>query len=82
MTLANAAGGANKCAPVPAGTFCYENVPEAFIFDAQVSKRFNLGAQKLLWSLNAQNMFDNRIRTFPGVPEIGRMLVTRIQYSF
>lgn len=79
---ANASGGPNRCAPVPTGTFCYENVPEAFTFDAQVSKKFDLGSQKLLWSLNAQNMFDNRIRTFPGVPEIGRMLVTRLQYSF
>jgi iron complex outermembrane receptor protein len=78
----NPVGGANRCAPVPAGTFCYEGVPEAFTFDAQVSKRFDLGSQKLTWSLNAQNMFDNRIRTFPGVPELGRMIMTRIQYSF
>lgn len=74
--------GANACNPLPAGTFCYENVPEAFTMDAQVSKRFELGAQKLTWSLNAQNLFDNRVRTFPGVPEIGRMVMTRIQYSF
>lgn len=80
---ANPVGGPNRCAPsAPAGTFCYENVPEAFVFDAQVSKRFDLGGQKLTWSLNAQNLFDNRIRTFPGVPEIGRMVMTRIQYSF
>ncbi|WP_373058337.1 TonB-dependent receptor domain-containing protein [Gemmatimonas sp.] len=77
-----AAGGPGRCSPAPAGTFCYENVPEAFTFDAQVTKRFNLGENKLTWSLNAQNMFDNRIRTFPGVPEIGRMIMTRLQYSF
>lgn len=81
--VANPTTGADRCAPVPAGSFCYENVPEAFIFDAQVSKRFNLGGnQKLIWSINAQNMFDNRVRTFPAVPEIGRMLMTRLQYSF
>lgn len=79
---ANASGGANRCSPAPAGTFCYENVPEALTVDAQVSKRFNLGSQKLTWSLNAQNMFDNRIRTFPGVPETGRLIMTRLQYSF
>lgn len=77
-----AAGGANRCSPAPAGTFCYENVPEAFIMDAQLSKRFDLGAQKLTWSLNATNLFDNRVRTFPGVPEIGRMIMTRLQYTF
>ena len=77
-----ASGGPGRCSPAPAGTFCYENVPEAFTMDAQVTKRFNLGENKLTWSLNAQNMFDNRIRTFPGAPEIGRMVMTRIQYSF
>lgn len=76
------AGGPNRCSPAPAGTFCYENVPEAFTFDAQVTKRFNLGDQKLAWTLNATNMFDNRVRTFPGVPDIGRMIMTRLQYSF
>lgn len=75
--------GSPGCAsPQRAGTFCYEDVPEAFLVDAQISKRFDLNGQRLLWSLNATNVFDNRVRTFPGVPEIGRMLMTRIQYSF
>ena len=74
--------GYNKCAPAAAGTYCYESVPEIFTFDAQVSKRFNVGGKKLLWSLSASNMFDNRVRTFPGVPEIGRMVMTRLQYTF
>ncbi len=73
--------GFGKC-PAAAGTFCYEDVPEAFIFDAQFSKRFDIGAQKVMWSLSAQNLFDNRVRTFPGTPEIGRMIMTRLQYSF
>lgn len=77
-----AQGGVGRCNPAPAGNFCYEEVPEAFLLDAQVSKRFSLGAQKLMWSLNATNLLDNRVRTFPGVPEIGRMLMTRIQYTF
>ena len=78
----NAQGGANRCNPAPAGTFCYENVDEAFVVDAQLSKRFAIGDQKLLWSLNATNVFDNRVRSFPGVPAIGRMLMTRVQYQF
>jgi outer membrane receptor for ferrienterochelin and colicins len=81
--IANPTTGPNRCGPVPAGAFCYENVPEAVTFDAQISKTFEIGgSQKLLWSVNAQNMFDNRIRTFPGVPEIGRLLTTRLSYSF
>ncbi len=80
--VANAAGGFNRCSPAPAGTFCYENVPEFVTFDMQFSKRFAVGAQELRWSLNAQNIFDNRVRTFPGVPVTGRLLMTRLQYSF
>jgi iron complex outermembrane receptor protein len=57
-------------------------VPSAFIFDVQLSKKFDLGNQKLMWSLNAQNIFDNRVRTFPGAPEIGRMVMTRLSYAF
>lgn len=71
-----------RCNPVPAGGFCYEDVPEAFIMDAQVSKRFEMGGRRFLWSVNAQNMFDNRVRTFAGVPEVGRLIMTRVQYSF
>lgn len=78
----NASGGANRCSPAPAGTFCYETVPSAFIFDVQLTKKFDLGDQKLTWSLNAQNIFDNRVRTFPGAPEIGRMVMTRLSYAF
>lgn len=79
----SAVTGSPGCAsPQRAGTFCYEDVPEAFLIDAQLSKRFELGGQRLLWSLNATNLFDNRVRTFPGVPEMGRMVMTRIQYSF
>jgi hypothetical protein len=64
-----ASGGPGRCSPAPAGTFCYENVSEAVTFDAQITKRFMMGNQKLAWSLNASNLFDNRVRTFPGVPE-------------
>ncbi len=78
----NAVGGWNRCNPAPAGTFCYENVPEFVTFDLQFSKRFNVGAKEMRWSVNAQNLFDNRIRTFPGVPETGRLMMTRIQYTF
>jgi outer membrane receptor for ferrienterochelin and colicins len=79
----NAAGaGFNRCNPAPAGNFCYENVQEAFLVDAQLSKNFTIGTQQLLWSLNATNLFDNRVRTFAAVPEIGRLILTRLQYTF
>lgn len=80
-TPATGTTGYGKC-PAAAGTFCYENVPEAFTFDAQFVKRFDIGAQKVAITVGATNLFDNKVRTFPGVPEIGRMIMTRLQYSF
>ena len=76
------ATGYNKCAPAATGTFCYETVPEAVTFDTQITKHFDLGAQKLMWTLGATNVFNNKVRTFAGAPEIGRMIMTRLQYSF
>ncbi|MEQ1692521.1 MAG: hypothetical protein ABMA00_14625, partial [Gemmatimonas sp.] len=81
VTPANGTTGFGKC-PAAAGTFCYGDVAEAFTFDAQFTKRFDIGAQKVMWSVNATNLFDNRVRTFPGAPEIGRMIMSRLQYSF
>ncbi len=78
----NAQGGFNNCNPAPAGTYCYEDVPEFVTLDLQFSKRFAIGAQQLRWSVNAQNIFDQKIRTFPGVPETGRLVMTRLQYTF
>lgn len=81
-TTAPSGTGYNKCAQPAAGTFCYENVPEAFLVDAQFTKHFDLGARKFSWTLSGTNLTDKRVRTFPGVPEIGRMLMTRLQYNF
>ncbi len=35
-----------------------------------------------LFSLNATNLLDNRRRSYVGVPEIGRLVMSRIQYTF
>ena len=35
-----------------------------------------------MFSLNATNLFDNKRRSYVGVPEIGRMVMSRIQYTF
>ncbi|MGI9141100.1 MAG: TonB-dependent receptor domain-containing protein [Gemmatimonadaceae bacterium] len=35
-----------------------------------------------LFSLNATNLFDNKRRSYVGVPEIGRLVMSRIQYTF
>ncbi|MGV3708354.1 MAG: TonB-dependent receptor domain-containing protein [Gemmatimonas sp.] len=74
--------GYGKCNPVATGAFCYENVPTAFQLDAQVSKKFLLGTQRFLISVSGTNILNNKVRTFAGTPEIGRLLMTRVQYSF
>jgi outer membrane receptor for ferrienterochelin and colicins len=34
------------------------------------------------WSLNATNLLDNKVATFVGVPAIGRLIMTRVQYQY
>jgi len=81
--VANPQGGLDQCgADLQAGTFCYDDVPELFHLDLQVAKRFDLAGKRLLWSINAQNALNNKVPTFPGTPALGRMVMTRLQYSF
>lgn len=74
--------GYGKCAPAGPGTFCYENVPTAFQLDGQLTKKFDLGKQRFMVSLSGTNILNNKVRTFAGTPEIGRLLLTRLQYTF
>jgi iron complex outermembrane receptor protein len=75
--------GYNKCKPTPAaGTYCYENVETSIMLDAQISKKFDLGTQRFMVSLSGTNLLDNKRRSFAGTPEIGRLLLTRLQYTF
>jgi outer membrane receptor for ferrienterochelin and colicins len=74
--------GYNQCNPVSPGAFCYDKVPTAFQLDAQVSKKFLLGTQRFLISVSGTNILDNKVPTFAGTPNIGRLLMTRLQYSF
>jgi iron complex outermembrane receptor protein len=79
----NVQGGVGLCGSEAVnGTFCYDGVPEIFQLDLQVAKTFDVAGKRLLWSINAQNVLDNKVRTFPGTPELGRLVMTRLQYSF
>lgn len=62
--------------------YVYDGVPTANLFDIGFNYRVPMGAQQVLWSINGTNVLDTRIRSFPGSPQIGRMVVTRLQYSF
>ncbi|MGH7678637.1 MAG: TonB-dependent receptor [Gemmatimonadaceae bacterium] len=60
----------------------YPTVPVNMLMDAGINWRFVLGGRNALWSLNVTNLLDNERPTFAGVPDIGRLAMTRIQYSF
>ncbi|MGQ0767439.1 MAG: TonB-dependent receptor [Gemmatimonadota bacterium] len=61
----------------------YDPVESATVIDLGFSYRLPFaGANEVLWSLNGTNVFDQRYRTMPGAPLIGRMFVTRLQYNF
>jgi outer membrane receptor protein involved in Fe transport len=68
--------------PSNAGPFSYPPVPVSNQFDVQVSKRFPNFGKGVMWSLNVQNVLDNKIPTFVGVPALGRLALTKLSYTF
>lgn len=69
--------------PGSATVYSYEGVEAATVFDMGITYRLPFaGAREALISLNGTNVFDKGYRTMPGAPLIGRMFVTRLQYSF
>jgi iron complex outermembrane receptor protein len=67
--------------PNPAGTALYPSVPAQTMVDASFSWRLPT-TQNLTWSVNVQNLLDNKAATFVGTPAIGRLALTRLQWSF
>lgn len=70
--------------PIPGstGTYQYDPIDAATIVDVGFNYRFNPGGKSALFSIRADNLFDTKYRTMPGTPELGLMVVTRLQYSF
>jgi len=81
-SVASGGLGYGKCNPVAVGAFCYQAVPTAFQLDGQVSRKFDLGRQRFMISVNGTNILNNKVATFAGTPQIGRLLMTRLQYTF
>jgi outer membrane receptor for ferrienterochelin and colicins len=66
---------------LPAGSAAYPPVPVNAFLDAGFSWVLPVnGAPR--WSLNATNLLDNQVASFVGVPKIGRMIMTRIAYTY
>ncbi|MBC7844846.1 MAG: TonB-dependent receptor [Gemmatimonadaceae bacterium] len=69
--------------PSNAGPFKYAPVAVSNQFDVQFSKRFQTtGTKGVVFSVNVQNIFDNKVATFVGVPALGRLALTKLSYTF
>ena len=63
-------------------TYSYDPIHPAMLFDASYSMRLPHSDGKAMWSLSATNLLNHGSATFVGVPSLGRMLMTRVQYSY
>jgi outer membrane receptor for ferrienterochelin and colicins len=69
--------------PNPGGAaYSYNEVPTNTLLDVGVNYRFLFNNRNALWSLSVSNALNSRKPSFAGVPDIGRMAMTRLQYTF
>jgi outer membrane receptor for ferrienterochelin and colicins len=66
----------NVGTPIP-----YPPVPVNAFLDAGFSWQLPI-ARGPRWSVQATNLLDNKVATFVGVPKLGRLLLTRLQYTY
>ena len=71
-----------SCTATGTGCYQYDAVPTATLLDAGFTLDLRRFAEGASWSLNATNLLDHRVPTFVGVPAIGLMILTRLQYNF
>lgn len=58
------------------------DVPVQNFVDASVNYTFRRGGQSVRWTINGMNLLDRQVPTFIGTPSIGRLISTRVSYSF
>ena len=70
--------------PAPGGgIYTYRQPPTSTFLDAQVTWRGSAGGSRgMLFSVGATNLLDRRVPLFAGVPDIGRLIMTRLQFTF
>lgn len=52
------------------------------VLDLQGTWRPPVGARNMLISVNVQNLFNSHYATFVGVPNLGRLFLTKLSYTF
>ena len=60
----------------------YRQPPTATFLDAQVSVKVPRIANGALLSLSGTNLLNNKVPMFAGVPDIGRLVMSRLQVTF
>jgi iron complex outermembrane receptor protein len=70
------------CLDTGAGCYHYNPVPTATLIDAGFTLDLPRIAKGASWSVNATNLLDHRVPTFVGVPSLGLLVMTRLQYNF
>jgi iron complex outermembrane receptor protein len=64
-------------------TYQYRQPPTSSFLDAQVAWRLPVRATGgALLSVTGTNLLDRRVPMFAGVPDIGRLVMTRLQFTF
>lgn len=58
------------------------NVPVNAFLDASFAWRLPIQGQNVTWSISGTNITNNKRITFVGTPEIGRLFLTKLQYTF
>ncbi len=56
-----------------------ESLPSWTTVDLQAAYRFRFG---LLAAISVQNLFNENYATFVGIPQLGRVVLTKLQYTF
>jgi iron complex outermembrane receptor protein len=72
----------NQAAPTDAACYQYDAVPSSTVWDAGFSVRVRKLGEGASIAVNATNLLNDPTPTFVGVPAMGRMIMTRLQYSF
>jgi iron complex outermembrane receptor protein len=62
--------------------YTYEPVTTQAYLDLSFNWRVPIAAREALLSVMGTNVTNNKRRAFPGYPEIGAMVMTRLQYTF
>jgi iron complex outermembrane receptor protein len=65
-----------------AGCYQYPAVPTSTLLDAGFTLAIPQIGRGASWSMNATNLLDKRVPTFVGVPSLGLLVMTRLQYNF